>query len=327
MNPMPDDAPAPRSPSSIQRKRNEPSTSFNLVLVYLYLIVFIGVSVAALLVVWPSRPSEFGAAGQRLSAEMRQLLLVCAGAVLGTSMATMRTLTESVGSRAPMTRSLWTYALDVLLAIPLSLTLYVIMRGLILSPSAGVEHLNPSGVLVLSLLVGMQGPGWLLLTTERLAAKRNTVHDAQLERISTALGVATLDNYHGYACVSIETESGEPVERSDGQYVVTPDRTYRLKTWFEPSARDDVASQAIDLRGGMDVGGVQFTLSADTDVGRLDRRTDSVSFSVNEASADVIFVLKDLVPKTSGKVFVEVVQKNRLVEVVVVPVTVAGPIN
>jgi hypothetical protein len=298
----------------------------NRLLIYIYLIVILGVSLVSLLVVWPSTPNEFGTPGQRLSAEMRQLLLVAAGAILGSSLTGLRGLVgESVETGATR-RSLWGYALDVLLAVPMSLSLYVAMRGLILSPAAGVEDLNASGVLVLFIFVGMYGPEWLFRVVGHLRAARDARMEDGIARISTALGVATLDNYRGYVCVALRYSSGTAIRASDdGRYVLTTPGTCSLTAWFAPVEQDDVQSQRIEISGGTDASKITFSLSADTDVGKIDRRNASLTFGVAQPSEQATFTLTDLPQEGSGRVFVEILQKNRLIEVVSMEMTIGKP--
>jgi hypothetical protein len=299
-------------------------------LVYVYLIILLGVSLAAVLVIWPSSPEELRATAFRLSAELRQLLLVIAGGILGSSLSGLRRLTVSRADPLQLRRSLWLYALDVMLAVPMSLIAYVALRGLILSPGTGIEHLNASGVLILSLCVGLYGPESLARLADEILLRENRdapVRD-RLERISSALGVSTLDNYRGHVCLALEdTLVGTLIRRSeDDRYLLVSGHSYQLKVWFAPTATESTASELVEISDGADVSMVKFTLNADSNIGKLDHRKASVTFGVTARSEEVNFTLTNVRPDDTGRVYVEVLQKNRLVEVIALEVAASAPL-
>jgi hypothetical protein len=79
---------------------------------------------------------------------------------------------------------------------------YGIIRGVLLSPQAENTNLNPYGILIASVVTGM----FSVQALEKMNSVVSYVFtpateiEKQLDRIGTALGIATLDNYQGFVC-------------------------------------------------------------------------------------------------------------------------------
>jgi hypothetical protein len=289
-------------------------------LLYVYLIVLMGVSAVAIIVVWPNEGVGASWLGS-MSFAVRQLLLVIAGGILGSSLHAIQGLTADLDNPSALKRRLWRFFLDVLIAIPLTLTFYFLLRGLVLTPEAPIANINPSGLFCLSFGLGMWAPNALLrMTLVTTFAARKDV-EQRLDRIGAALGVATVDNYRGFICLTINDVEGTEINRSSEEdYHLLCGRQYSLTVWFQPDDPPEIVSAKIEVTGGTDVSNVEFSLSADSEPMKLNPRNNAVSFGVSGRSPDTMF--KFTAPESDGRgeVWVQVLQKNRLLEVVSVTI-------
>jgi hypothetical protein len=277
-------------------------------------MVLMAVSAAAIIVVWPNEGVQLSWVGH-MSFAVRQLLLVGAGGILGSTLGAIQGLTANLDNPSGLKRRLWRFVLDVLIAIPLALTSYFLLRGFLLTPEAPIASINPSGLFCLSFGLGMWGPNALLrMSIVKLTAKGEV--EQRLDRIGAALGVATLDNYRGSVCLAIQDIDGNEISRdSEETYQLTNGRPYSLKIWFQPDDPTDVVNAKIDVSGGADVSNVEFSLSADSDLVKLNPRNNTVSFGVSGRSPDAMFEFMAPASDGRGEIWVEVLQKNRLLRV------------
>lgn len=315
-----------------------------------YLVLISTLSIGLLVAVWPTAPTPSWLSD--MSAEMRYLLLVVCGAALGGSMATSQSLlTLARRTSLPGGWPLW-YAFRVLVGIPLAMAFYVIFRGLLLSPRIDYSILNPFGILIVSVVIGM----FAMQALDKLNALGATLFkseaglEQQIDRISTALGVAVLDNYVGFVCFSVHEKSGKvgtadprTTKRSadanrsagvrtartiswsaDEPPVLLGGQSYELHAWFQPDAVNGMFSTEVRVMGGADTRSVEFKLVPDSDSVRLRPVQESVSFPVRGTSPLVTFEFET--PKESGPydIWVEVFQKNRLIHVVPLTYNIGG---
>ena len=288
------------------------------VLLFLYLAVTLGLSFVVILAVWPKASVETWLG--TLSAELRYLLLVVAGGALGSSVHDLTSFITTVSDGRIRKNWLWSYLFRVMIAIPIVLVFYVAIRGGILSPDATTDSLNPYGLLIASILVGMFTPSIFdrLLVVDRALLGQESQLERQLEQIGATLGVVSLDNYDGFVCLFFRDEGGRPVGLADdGKPVLQPGPPYRLVVWFQSNSRPDTGvSEEIRIQGGRDAREVEFRLVPDSDNFGFRPRQKSVSFPVVEPSPEAEFQFRAPTSDGAYELWVEVSQKNRFVHIV-----------
>jgi hypothetical protein len=210
--------------------------------------------------------------------------------------------------------------------MPLALCVYLVERGIVLASTAGAKELNPYGLLAISVAAG--------LFTRQALDKIGSIADAiapseaveqQMTRIESALGIGSLDNYDGFLCVMIEATATD--ERSgDDRLSLTAARNYVLQVWFQPHSTNDgrQACERVSITGGMEVDTVQFEVTADTDVGAIRPRSDEVSFRRDEGSRVLRFEFTAQPMAGNGEVWVEITQRNRLIQSLSLPLQLHG---
>lgn len=292
------------------------SSSVGAVLSALFLVVFLLLSAAVVIAVWPN--TGIGRA-QKLPLELRFLLLVASGGALGSSLQALYRLTEMIGTRRLIKGwRLW-FVLRVVMGIPLSMIIYMGVRGGILSTTADATALNPYGTLAISILVGL----FAAQALEKLNAvaatlfRDNSSLERQIDQIGSALAVATLDNYNGWVCLSIQDQSGGTIPfRDDEMPIFIAGRSYDLFVWFERSQPTGFPSEQIKITGGTDTSETEFSIISDSDGATLRPRQESIRFEVGGASIRVRFQITPSDTVGKHQLWIEISQKNRLVHVV-----------
>ena len=246
-------------------------------------------------------------------------MLVAAGGALGSSLQAVSRLMAQIGSYRLPTSWRWWLLLQVVTGIPLALMLYMMLRGGVLSTAAGAASLNPYGILGLSALVGLFAAP-LLDRLNSIAAtlfRNDTALERQIDRIGSALGVSTLDNYQGFVCLSLQDREGAaPSSGEEGVPILLVGRSYDLTVWFQKDKPQGYLSDEIRISGGADSAEVEFTLASDSDGASVRRRQESVRFGATESSPRVQFHLSVLDTVGKHEFWVEISQKNRLVHVI-----------
>lgn len=287
------------------------------VFLFLYLAVILVLSFVVILAVWPQASLETWLG--TMSAELRYLLLVAAGGALGSSVHDLSTFITTVSGGRIRRNWLWSYLFRILITVPLVLVFYMAIRGGILSPEATTNILNPYGLLIASIFVGIFTPSIVdrLLLVDRALLGQESQLERQIEQIGATLGVVSLDNYDGFVCLLFRDEGGKPVSSADDKKpVLRPGPPYRLVVWFQPNRLNSGVSEDVRIQGGRDAREVEFHLVPDSDNFGFRPRQKSVSFPVVEPSPEAEFQFR--APTTEGayELWVEVSQKNRFILIV-----------
>jgi hypothetical protein len=178
-----------------------------------YILVLLIFWFVAILVVWPGASLQESKPILQLPIELQYLLLVTSGGALGSGLVTLLSLSSILDQRFEQRRILnswmWRYLLlNMLFAIPLAVGLFVFVRGFLLRTDVAVTDFSPYGLLFASVLVGFFANPLIdrITVLTRLLSGKEAQVERQIERIGTALGVATLNNYEGFLCFSFNAE-------------------------------------------------------------------------------------------------------------------------
>jgi hypothetical protein len=223
---------------------------------------------------------------------------------------------------------------------------YGIIRGVLLSPQAENTNLNPYGILIASVVTGM----FSVQALEKMNSVVSYVFtpateiEKQLDRIGTALGIATLDNYQGFVCVSLQDLQGNVVSSSEaGRPLLNVRQHYDLIAWFQPQKPETpkgVIAAEVLIEEGSDAKNIEFKLLPDSASVSLQPRQETINVPAKESSPRVKFRFQapaaaeasntDISQAPSKRVndhdiWVEVFQKNRLIHVMSVVFEVTNP--
>ncbi len=271
-------------------------------------------AVILLLVLWPNVSDPRSVAGS-ISAELRYLIIVMASGALGSSLQVSSQIIED--ARAPARSTRWSYAVNILLGVPVALIAYMAFRG-ILDTHTEVTRLNPYALAMFSTAFGFFAAPSL---TNVIRTRMNDLFaepagsDRKIDRIEAALGTTLLDNYHGYVCTSIEPVPNP--EPRDPEQSSSP--RYELAVWFMPARPSSGTFEEVDISGGADSLTVEFSLIPNSDAIVAHPRQGTVRFERFDESPRVRFQLTMPVSAPYAEAWVEVAQKNRLVTVCSVP--------
>ncbi len=282
-------------------------------------IVILGLAFYLTISAWPKTSTWLSV----LTTETRYLLLVVSGGALGSTLTSLTSFAQYIENQRIPRTLWWRYWIKVAIVVPLEMAMYMIIRGGLLSPeAASLDYLNPYGILFASVILGV----FVTPIIERLSAiartlsERESKSDHQIDRIATALGVATLDNYHGYICLSLRDEQGKDVSLTEeNTLLISAGQSHELDAWFQPNKPDGITANEIRVAGGSDTRTVEFNLTPDSDSMSLQPRHETVSFGVVDHSPTVRFKFRAPETEDTGELWLNVTQKNRLVQVV--PVT------
>jgi hypothetical protein len=175
------------------------------------------------------------------------------------------------------------------------------------------------------------GEGFLVGLQRQLQRNENALAE-RLEKsvsnqIESLLSEPTLDNFQGTCCVMIL--NGEGVEMSsheDGVLVVSPGQSLQLSVQFHPGLSEPSSgytAMPISIRDGHNAEQVIFEVSLDSDTVPLpDTIGRFVTASPRAPSTPLLFEL--VAPEQSGlhTIWVSVFQKNKLIQVVSVPISI-----
>jgi hypothetical protein len=291
-----------------------------------YLLVIFVLSLGLIISAWPNAervPSWLGA----VSAELRYVILVASGGALGAAVHASSSLADKIGNRTFVKGWLLWYVLRVLIGIPMGMVFYLLIRGLLLAPQADVQ-LNPYGILATSVLVGMFSTQALdkLNTVFSALLRPTTGLEKQIDRLGEALGVATLDNYQGFVCLSFRDMKGNVIFFSEGARPwLNPGEHYELIAWFQPDRPEESLAKEVRIAGGSDAKIIEFKLIPDSDSISLLPSQETVTFPPKNPSSRVIFTFQAPEDADPYDLWVEVFQKNRLIQVITASVNIMKP--
>lgn len=216
---------------------------------------------------------------------------------------------------------------------------YVLLRAGVFAPSATADSINPLGIAALSFGIGLATPTILQRIYGLVVGIYGNDSDVIRvvehldDRLDQLLGAPTLDNFEG--SVEVYFEGADRVKSAEGFVVlggaafdlsisivseISNDKGQRKVDWEEQAI-----SEPVRIRDGAASELVVFDVAVDSE--HLDRgpqRQTTGEFRNDQRSPTLFFRLK--VPEMSGEseAFVEVYQKNRLIQVVRIPFYIRG---
>lgn len=139
-----------------------------------------------------------------------------------------------------------------------------------------------------------------------------------LRELQSRVEPPVLDNYSGYVCSRFE---GPAPQRGQGKRG-RPGHSGagRLVVWLQPKPpkREGVFADALQIRDGQDADEVAFDLEVESDELRFTRYRVTVEVQPGQQSRHVAFPCKNAGKGGSHKAWVQVFQKNRLIQVLAV---------
>ena len=297
--------------------------SYGIVALSLYLIAFVVLAVLLIIAAWPGMPPRSWLSA--FSDEGRYILVVTAGGVLGSAVQALSSLTTHIGNRRFLKSWVIAYVSRVFLGGPLALIFYFLIRGGLISSSGDARSVNPFGMAAVACLVGMfsqPAVEKLSLVFDTLFKSEKPI-EQEMKSLSTALGLATLDNYKGYLCMALEDAKGYQIMFKEAT-VLDADSFYKLVLWFQPEKPDQLAEK-VEITGGNDSIKTEFTVAPNSDSFSLRPYRASISFDVTKQSPKEEFEFHT--PKTADvyELWVEVSQKNRVIQVASLTFTTRSP--
>lgn len=282
----------------------------------LTLLAYAGGAVFLIVASWPATSTRTLIAFPSLEAQY--LVLVGAGAALGTTLVALSALLDTQGRRARA--GVLGETLRPLIAAVLGTASYVVVRGALLRPDTqSVGCLNPYGVVGAALVLGIfTGPVLAQLTAvTRVLSGQESQLNEQIDRMATVLGVTTLDNYTGFLCAAArDATTGKDVRITDGRGQLAPNTQYDFVVWFQrdhPGMTGFMVTTEIQVTGGADTDTVEFSIGPQSDNVQLRPRAQTLTFAPEATSSEAAFRFRS--PESAGafEVWVEVTQKNRLI--------------
>lgn len=280
-----------------------------------YLFFFTILSSTALFLLWPGMSAQGWLA---LSDEGRYVAIVIAAGVLGSAVHASTTLADYVGNRRVAKSWVLWYISRVFIGGALALIFYITIRAGFFSTAASVGDINLFGVAALAGLVGMFSKG----VSDKLSLVFGNIYGEaapfknQLEDLTSALGVATLDNYDGFICLSFEKEGGDRITFTEASMLtLKAGELYNLFIWFQPTKAFEGVAEKIEISGGIDSRSTEFIVAPTSDSFSITPAREQIKVDVTQKSARKNFTM--VVPKKQDpyEIWVDVFQKNRLVHV------------
>ena len=148
------------------------------------------------------------------------------------------------------------------------------------------------------------------------------VRSSVTEEIKSIIFGPILDNYRGYVCAKLLCQ-GQDVSRTNR--VVRCGETCELEVWFQSEEPLEVVTDSVDILDGQDSPLVRFDVRIDSNTVRLSAASHSFDAQPNESTDRHMF--RFWAPEDLGKheIWVEVYQKNRLIQVLSLPIEVVEP--
>jgi hypothetical protein len=272
-----------------------------------------------LLLLWPTGQIEDLSWIGAISLELRNVLLAASAAALGASVETLFALARTIKHRKFAKSGQVMFLLRVLVAVPMAIVFYFVIRGGLLTPEANVAVINQYSITAISFLVGMYSEPMLnklnqIAQTLFVQESQESQVESQLDRIGAALGVTTLDNYQGFVCLFLRDNQGEVVNTADdGTPVLRPERPYELVVWFQPNKPEVGTAEEIRITEGIDSRDVDFYVVPDGDSITFRPQRELVSFETAKPSPRVTFQFRSPASADPYELWVEVSQKNRFI--------------
>jgi hypothetical protein len=132
-------------------------------------------------------------------------------------------------------------------------------------------------------------------------------------------------NYHGLFCARVESRSGASGLESDGSSRVRAGQVCLLTAWLQPggSPPENAASGEVEISNGEKADLVPFNVRVETDDLKFNTTSQAITAPIGNTSSRVQFAC---MPQQIGKkaIWVQLLQQNRLIQVVEIQVEVAG---
>ncbi|MFC2043458.1 hypothetical protein ACFLUA_04840 [Chloroflexota bacterium] len=291
----------------------------NAFLIIFFVIVILLSTVGLILTLWPVQTYNNLPFSGLLSPEFRNLLLAISAGILGSSVEALVTLEQTASNRKSFTSWQTQLYLRTLVTFPLSIAFYLIIRGVVLSPNASVMSLNPYGIAIVFFFVGLFSGSIFdrLSAIAKALFPQESQVEGQLSNISSALGLTTFDNYNGFICLSIMDTENEEIELSkDGELILRANGYYELVVWFQPDEPEQEPYEEISITEGMDTQKVEFQLISDSDGVKVLPQRKTITFVPEEPSSQVVFQFRTPEVAELYEIWIQVLQKNRLIEVI-----------
>jgi hypothetical protein len=152
-----------------------------------------------------------------------------------------------------------------------------------------------------------------------VAELREVLERAVFDSLDAARSEPLLANWSGQVGAQIETSDGRHVHR------LKAGLDYQLLVAFNRHLGDDFECRSIDVRGGRDVDPVAFELLLDSDTAILPPMSQELLVSVDGSETSVRYGFK--APQQAGelRLWIQVLQLNRLLQAITVTVSVDEP--
>jgi len=142
------------------------------------------------------------------------------------------------------------------------------------------------------------------------------IGDNVVSQIKDLIAGPVLTNYRGVICAEFRDRFGEQLTTADdGLPAASGSKTYELVVWLQPRPETNGFAESVEIRGGRDAKKVEFEVSLDSDTLEFSSHRQKVLAPANERSSELRFQF--VVPETSKKhdVWLHLLQKNRLIQV------------
>lgn len=287
------------------------TTLILMILTFVLLIIII-------LILWPQIISESQSWFSQFSLELRLLVLVSAGGVLGGALNASSLFIESIKYNRLLRSVFFSALIKVFFALISTLIFYILIREGLLTSTANGTDINPLGILVLSILIGI----FSSRAVEKLRDISSALFGDKLElekhlnRVEDSLGISLLDNYKGFLCYSVESESKGIVSNKSNEFQVNKNEKNLLVLWFQPSESDFDNCEEINIVSGIDVNTVTFHLLLHGENIKIQQKQELLSFDVFGYSSKLKFPfqISEDADSLQREIWVEIIQKNRLIQ-------------
>jgi hypothetical protein len=143
------------------------------------------------------------------------------------------------------------------------------------------------------------------------------------KQIESALVGPTLDNYRGFICATVNDQKGQKLTLAeDGMYRATTKKPREIVIWLQPGQPEQDAGEAVDIRDGQLVDPVTFEVNLDSDFLTLTSSRKEIKAPLDKPSEHAIFPLTISAKSPLLEVWVQLFQKNRLIQVL--PIKILG---
>jgi hypothetical protein len=304
---------------SPDKKENSPNASNDSddtrkpVRIYIFLLAVIALAVLLFVAVWPNMDQD-NSVIRSLTPEMRLMILVITGGLFGGALRSISGIVNIIGNKSG-NEYLAFYVWKIFLGMPSAIIIYLIVRGIIISPNAPVSSINSIGTLFLSFLSGFFSNEFFekLYLMFKPFLDKETVLEKKIEHISSALGIDILDNYLGYVCYEILGPDRQQQLGSELGYDLIPGRSYALIIYFQNTIPVSSNCDKIEISGGNDSKKVTFLIIPRFDTVSVEPREQTITFRADSNSDKVTFNFSVPLANTPSDFWIEILQKNRLV--------------